>query len=438
MHLLLGHLPAFISLVLPILGAPTVTHGPASALHGRSPNIVGRRSPNVLSPHVIPLSRTPVTSPDSRHAKSLQEVDQGNGTLAIVPLTGYADILYYAELTVGTETFRVVVDTGSADTWLIQEGFTCLEPRNGLVYPEAECAFGPPYKPSATFTEVPGENFNISYVDGETLTGTLGKDVMILGDVTVKNQEFGLVNYAAWNGDNRTSGLLGLAFPNLTSAYIGTDPKLDSDDNVVPYTPLFTNMYTQGLVAPLFSLAISRNPTSGGLLALGGLPPVKHDPYFVCTPFQIEPRFVQVNATPPVYQHYYIHLDGLTYGNISDEVDIMADVDSGTSLIWLPRPLANAVNRRFDPPAFYDLSLGEYAVACTAKAPRFGVNIANHTFYVNPKDLIIKIESGACISGITGAGLNRPSVLGDVFLRNVLAVFDVGASEMRFAARENY
>ncbi|KAI4087802.1 MAG: hypothetical protein LQ344_006558 [Seirophora lacunosa] len=438
MHLLSGHLPALISLVLPILGAPTVTPRPASGLHGISPSIVGRRSPNVPSPHVISLSRTPITSPNSRHGKSLQEVDHGNGTIGIVALTNYADILYYADITVGTETFKVVVDTGSADTWLIEEGFTCVDVYDGLVYPEAKCAFGPPYKPSTTFTEVPGENFNISYLDGEALTGTLGRDVVTLGGVTVKDQTFGVVNYAAWNGDNSTSGLLGLAFPNITSAYSGTDPKLDSEANAVPYNPLFTNMYTQGLVAPLFSLAISRNSTDGGLLALGGLPPVKHDPYFACTPFQIRTRVGQVNSTPPVYQYYYINVDGLEHGNITDKVSTLASVDSGTSLIFLPSPLAYAVNQQFEPPAFFDRFRGEYVVDCEAKAPRFGVNIANHTFYVNPKDLIIQTQDGACITGITGAAFGHSSVLGDVFMRNVLAVFDVGASEMRFAARENY
>lgn len=129
---------------------------------------VARRSPNIQTPHVIELSRT------FRHAKSLQEVDHGNGTVGIATLTDYEDILYYTDITFGTEVFKVVVDTGSADSWLIEEGFQCVDVYSGLTYPETKCAFGPPYKPSSTFTDVAGENFNISYADGETLTGSLG------------------------------------------------------------------------------------------------------------------------------------------------------------------------------------------------------------------------------------------------------------------------
>ena len=42
-----------------------------------------------------------------------------------------------------------------------------------------------------------------------------------------------------------------------------------------------------------------------------------------------------------------------------------------------------------------------------------------------------------CLSGIQDDG-GSFGILGDVFLKNVLAVYDIGASEMRFAARENY
>ncbi|KAI4116350.1 MAG: hypothetical protein LQ338_007732 [Usnochroma carphineum] len=431
MQLLLGLAVALLPLVLPTLGAP-------AGDHQLEPRVVGRRSPDVQSPHVIPLNRErPVTSPRSRHSKSVEKVGQGNGTVGFASLIPYRDISYFTDITFGTETFRAVVDTGSSDTWLVQSGFQCLGVDSGFPVPEAECDFGRPYTPSSTFKEVRGENFKISYSDGETLTGILGTEDVTLGGITVKDQEFGLVNYAAWNGDNSSSGLIGLAFPNITSAFNGTDPSLDSDVNAIPYNGIFTNMWTQGLIAPVFSLAISRGEKSNSLLALGGLPPVKHDSHFACAPFQIRHRFGQ-DINKPVYQYYYITLDGVTYGNASEKVDLLADVDSGTSLIFLPSRIAYSVNKQFIPPAFIDGSRGEYVVDCNAKAPRFGIVIAGHTFYVNPQDLIHKTMDGSCITGITEAGYGRPSILGDVFLRNVLAVFDVGASEMRFAAREYY
>ncbi|KAL9003907.1 MAG: hypothetical protein Q9188_003245 [Gyalolechia gomerana] len=431
-----------ILLVVPLLfsftalGAPASGHLLANKVV-RASNVLGQRSPNTLSPHVITLSReSPVNSDRSRHTKSLQKGGHGNGTVGLAALVPFKDIVYYTDVTFGTETFKAVVDTGSSDTWLVQSGFQCVTiGRRPISLPEAACDFGPSYNVTPTFKPVQGENFNISYADGEVLTGIVGTEDVTLGGITVHDQKVGLVNHAAWNGDNSSSGLIGLAFPSLTSVFNGSDPALDSESNAVAYSPLFTSMYTQGLVAPVFSLAIERGAQSGGLLALGGLPPVQHSPYFACTPFQKNMVRGQANA---LYQYYQISMDGFTYGNESERMELQADIDSGTSLIFLPSEIANAVNKMFDPPAFFNGFRGEYIVDCASRAPRFGVTIAGHTFYINPMDMILHTQDGTCITGITESGYNRPAILGDVFLRNVLAVFDVGGSEMRFAAREFY
>lgn len=42
---------------------------------------------------------------------------------------------------------------------------------------------------------------------------------------------------------------------------------------------------------------------------------------------------------------------------------------------------------------------------------------------------------GTCISGLSDGGTYAPYVLGDVFMKNVLTVFDVGAGELRFRSR---
>jgi hypothetical protein len=42
-----------------------------------------------------------------------------------------------------------------------------------------------------------------------------------------------------------------------------------------------------------------------------------------------------------------------------------------------------------------------------------------------------------CLTGPQDGGEEGPFILGDTFLNNVVAVFDVGASEMRFA-QHNY
>ncbi|KAL9601573.1 MAG: hypothetical protein Q9219_002407 [cf. Caloplaca sp. 3 TL-2023] len=435
MHLLSGLVTGLLVLGSPTRGAPSPDHN--SAVKGRKDvRVLGQRSPNVETPHILNLSRETTTISPSATSSQRHGNGNGNGTVGLTSLTPYKDIVYFTDITFGTETFKAVVDTGSADTWLIQSGFQCVtRGRFPVTLPEASCRFGPQYIPSTTFKQLPEENFNTTYADGEVLTGIVGTERVTLGGITVENQQIGLVNYAAWNGDNSSSGLIGLAFPNITSVFSGSNPALDSESTALAYSPLFTSMYSQGLVAPVFSLAIERGEESGGLLALGGLPPVRHSPYFACAPFQKRALRGQTSSD---YQYYYINIDGLTYGNQSKRVNLQADIDSGTSLIFLPSETAYEINKLFDPPAVVDGSRGQYVVDCAAKAPRFGISIGHHTFYINPQDLVIKTQDGSCITGITESGLNRPGVLGDVFLKNVLAVFDIGASEMRFAAREFY
>lgn len=95
----------------------------------------------------------------------------------------------------------------------------------------------------------------------------------------------------------------------------------------------------------------------------------------------------------------------------------------------------------FDPPATYNDYFGALGVACNATAPDFGVQIGGKVFKVSPKDLIyntpdlIDPTTGQCLVGVynNGGGLN---ILGDTFLNNVIAVFDVGAAEILLAPHE--
>lgn len=67
--------------------------------------------------------------------------------------------------------------------------------------------------------------------------------------------------------------------------------------------------------------------------------------------------------------------------------------------------------------------------------------IAGQNFFVNEKDLLngggVAGRKGLCVLAIQRQG-QGDAVLGDAFLKNVVAVFNVGENEMMFAAREKY
>ena len=212
------------------------------------------------------------------------------------------------------------------------------------------------------------------------------------------------------------------------------------------YSPIFTTMYKDGLIPPLFSLAILRDISGpSGYLALGGVPPVDFVQDFTSTPILI----TTIEGYPKTYDFYTININGVILDGITvpgSGGNIQYIVDSGTTLNYFPTAVADAVNAAFVPPAVYSDNEGAYIVDCKAKAPSMGIKISGTTFWTNALDMILLAgtdEDGndVCISGIDDGGNNTAEdvyILGDTFQKNVVSVFDVGAVELRFAAREFY
>lgn len=159
----------------------------------------------------------------------------------------------------------------------MSSGFTCVNQTTNATLTEADRLFGPPYTIDTSFTQIPDENFNIAYADGEYLNGILDYDSVKLAGITVSHQEVGVVTLAAWVGDGVSSGLVGLAFPTLTSAYPGTKVSADNQiTNRIKYPSIIeTILEIEKLTEPVFSLALSRdesNTSYGGEIAIGGIP----------------------------------------------------------------------------------------------------------------------------------------------------------------------
>lgn len=208
----------------------------------------------------------------------------------------------------------------------------------GSVGPQEKCAFGSTYslaKESSSFSsdnggngngnkfkQIPNENFNVTYGDGEYLTGIFGSIDVSLGnsDVKVPNQQVALATVAGWNGDGVTSGILGLAYPALTGAFSGMNPDGDrvchssmspSQCNQIEYPPVLLNAFEQNVTGALFSVALSRDESrsgKGGYLTVGGLPDLKSvgvmDGRFASVP-------VRMLTGDGKYRYYLVESDGV-------------------------------------------------------------------------------------------------------------------------------
>ena len=134
---------------------------------------------------------------------------------------------------------------------------------------------------------------------------------------------------------------------------------------------------------------------------------------------------------------------------------------------------ADHIASLFIPPALFAPDENAYFVPCSAAAPRVGVVIEGRSFYIHADDLmnrapgavgdggVVDFEEDFEVDSDDGDGEVRKgkavfgkgklctlavqrqrvggnAVLGDSWLKNVLAVFDLGGNMMRFAGREIY
>ena len=253
--------------------------------------------------------------------------------------------------------FSVVVDTGSSDTWLASSELTCLEPATNVTLSKDECAFGELFdaEESESLQRIDGLEFNVTYSDGEFVTGFMAKEDVRIAGIDVKGQQVGVVELAGWDGDGISSGLLGLAFPSITSAFAVQDQEVGETDKPkegeekpkrheiqepsdgeeqegekenVEYSPLFTTMHESGLIDPIFSIALSRDESSkghGGVLALGGIPEQDaveggYDETFASADIEVMQVAVEGrSAETQEHTFYAIKIDGLSYSAGEEE-----------------------------------------------------------------------------------------------------------------------
>ncbi|KAI1506438.1 aspartic peptidase domain-containing protein [Biscogniauxia marginata] len=429
---------------------PPAGHG--DVVHSLSlPGVQFRRVKPTLSTPIekkvqnhLKITRVPHQANVQRHRSATSRFAQiqrdhgGYGYENVTAVNAYA-AEYAVELTLNGLPATVIIDSASADTWTKGTNFTCLGNTNET-RAEDSCLFGPSYQGNFTGNPIPNQHFVIKYGDGEILQGRLGLMDVELANITVTGQEVGIASQGTWHGNNVTSGVLGLAYPSLTNAFWGDDFEDNSQFNSVPYSPLFTSMISEGLIEPYWAIALDRN-SSTGLVSIGGLPPVdlsaSHEAF---TPILIA-DLIQKDITASQPSFYTIVPDGFKYGSASSTAQYPFILDTGTTLIYLPPDLAEAVNAQFQPPATYLWYYGAYFTDCDAIPPFFAVTIENSDFIVNPKDMLNQHardpSTGLCQTGIAAGG-SGPYVLGITFLTNVVMSVNIGTGYIDFFSREFY
>lgn len=330
--------------------------------------------------------------------------------IGLVPLTNFMDAQYYGEIQLGTppQPFTVIFDTGSSNLWVPDS--TCAS---------FGCLLHKRFRSddSSSFVKN-GTEFAIRYGTG-SVEGFIGQDSMNLGGLKIEKQNFGQTTKepGLTFAMARFDGIMGLGYDTIS---------------VQGVVPPFYNLISQKLVKdPIFSFYLAKTPAKqsvtsdedpiGGSLVFGGME---------------KDRFEGPMTYAPVVRKGYweVSLDSFGIGGQDIGVKGTAAIDTGTSLIAVPKAIAQAINGAIGAKQGFR---GVWSVECDSvpDMPPVTFTFGGHEYKLEASDYILN-TGGSCISpfmGINIPHLKNLWIVGDAFLRKYYTTFDMGKNRVGFA-----
>ncbi|KAJ7663184.1 aspartic peptidase domain-containing protein [Mycena polygramma] len=334
-------------------------------------------------------------------------------------LDNFGNIRYATNITVNGKTFRVAIDTGSADLW---------------IQPSADFAFNSTGK-NASFEY--GANAD---TDTNWVNGTIGLATVEMGGYTVPNQVFMNATTPGArdllrSGDSGAmadpgmDGLIGLAFDKLSQL----DRVMDDDGD-----PFLLNIFRQAPAGQdhFVGIALSRTDDMEGTAEAS------------FTINEVDSTYSNVTSAPhvPLFPgleddiggRWSILVDSITVDNASITVPNLTStvprapsgsyvfvLDTGAPSAAIPTDLFNAIYQVI--PGAMKLSDGWQLPCNTTSILR--LKIGGVQFPIHPLDLSVQNSTGCfsslqAIDPVPGEGFD--GILGDSILRNMYQIYHWG------------
>uniref|UniRef100_A0A0N5B3F9 Peptidase A1 domain-containing protein n=1 Tax=Strongyloides papillosus TaxID=174720 RepID=A0A0N5B3F9_STREA len=332
--------------------------------------------------------------------------------VVIQNIYSFFDVEYLGNISIGTpgQKFRVVLDTGSSNLWVVDK--SCLK-RNIKNNPcNGKNAFDP--KRSLTYKNK-RRKFSIRYGIGYA-SGNIGEDTLqILGRkktrIKMKKIEFGQAdNISPDDAQSPIEGILGLGFRTI------------ANDDMTP--PLISAMHRKLLVKPLFTVHLRQirgaSGIYGGKFTYGAVnkdhcgPVIGYQKLSRATYWQFTVRSFQMNKVK--YNHGF---------------EVIAD--TGTSIVGAPPAIAEgfakALNGQYAP------QYGFFLVDCTKKTNGLIIKGFKLNLRIKRKHIITQYGN-LCrlnIFPFASGGYGPSFILGDPLHASYCVIYDIGNKRIGFA-----
>ncbi|EIN11477.1 acid protease [Punctularia strigosozonata HHB-11173 SS5] len=359
----------------------------------------------------------PTINPSSRRKR-------GN-TAGISIIDQDTDSSYIGEVNVGTptQTFKVVLDTGSSDFWLASS--SCTQCPSGI--PEYDSSSSSSFSAASSSSS---DSVDIPYGSGE-VAGSLATETVEMGGFEVSGQTFLLVDEMT-SGllDGDVSGIMGLAFESIAAT------------EATPFWQTLVN--NDQLTNPEMSFWLERvlgtsdtdEEQFGGIFTLGGTNTSLYsgDIEFIDYPSGVTESY------------WLLETSKITVGGSSISIqtgsNALAAIDTGTTLIGGPtNDVANFWAAVDGSQALTGNNAGFYAFPCSATI-NATFAFGGKDWAINPTDMNVQeLSSSLCLGavfdlsqGSNVGGSGTPAwVVGDTFLKNVYSVFRSSPAAIGFA-----
>lgn len=346
-------------------------------------------------PLLVPLKRHRIWGSGSGISKwSLELASTEASQEESVPLLNYGNTQYSAVVQLGTppQSLRVLLDTGSSDLWFFKGRFDASA--------------------SSTARVLLGSDISITYGQG-SVTGYVAKDSFgFAGGITLQDQSFLVPTTSTGMAAVESDGVLGVAFSALSHTGETVLEHLRREEGISVFSLVLTStqegsLLVLGLPERSWYSAdqdLTWTPASTGLWWAFEAALTVEGMAIASGTFLLDSGTSYLAAPPIMFKH-------LLAAIFPDGVLERCNTEGGSGIYTCPCDVANS-SRTID------------------------LNIAGTVFPVGPEQYLGQSEQpDLCVLEIMPTRPGMPFILGDTFLRTVVAVFDSGSSPSLGQAR---